>query len=143
MKITVTDLQDAYPIKKRRVREVVKEILHREKVDAELNIAFVDRNEITKLNTRFLGHKEPTDVLSFLLDTNAKRITGEVVVCVSVAVEYATETDTEVEGEIMLYVVHGVLHLLGYDDMDKKNAGTMRRVERKILAGLGYNVAAV
>lgn len=143
MKITVTDLQDTYPIKKRRVWEVVKEILHREKVDAELNIAFVDRNEITKLNTRFLGHKEPTDVLSFLLDTNAKRITGEVVVCVSVAVEYATETDTEVEGEIMLYVVHGVLHLLGYDDMDKKNAGTMHRVEKKILAGLGYNVAAV
>ncbi|MFQ5861965.1 MAG: rRNA maturation RNase YbeY [Candidatus Brocadiales bacterium] len=140
MKITVTNLQDAYPIKKQRIREVVKEVLHREKVDAELSIAFVDKDEITRLNKRFLGREEPTDVLSFPLDTKARRITGEVVVCVPVAVEYATDTKTEVEGELMLYVVHGVLHLLGYDDADKKGADTMHRVEKEILSKFGYEV---
>ncbi|MEE9514812.1 MAG: rRNA maturation RNase YbeY [Candidatus Brocadiales bacterium] len=143
MKITVTNLQDAHPIKKRRVREVVKEVLRRENMDAELNIAFVDKDEITKLNKRFLGHKEPTDVLSFLLDTGAKGINGEIAVCVPVAVEYAAGAETDVEGEVMLYVVHGVLHLLGYDDLNKKNARTMHLLERDILSGLGYTVADV
>lgn len=143
MKITVTNLQDAYPIKKQRVREVAAAVLRRERADAELSIVFVDKDEITRLNKKFLGHEGPTDVLSFPLETNARRITGEVVVCVPVAVEYAAETKSEVGGEIMLYVVHGVLHLLGYDDADKKSADTMRRAEKKILAGLGYTVAGL
>jgi len=64
-----------------------------------------------------------------------------VVVCVPMAIEYAAGAKTEVEGEIMLYVVHGVLHLLGYDDADNKSADTMHRVEKEILAKLGYTVA--
>ncbi len=141
MRITITNLQDACPIKKPRVREVVKAVLHREEADAELSIVFVDKDEITRLNERFLGHKGPTDVLSFPMETNAGRVSGEVVVCVPVAVEYAAETKTGAEGEIMLYVVHGVLHLLGYDDADKKGARTMHRAEKEILSGLGYTVA--
>ena len=133
MRITITNLQNAYPIKRQRIREVVKTALCRKKVDAELSIVFVDKDEITRLNKKFLGRKGPTDVLSFPLETNAKCITGEVVVCAG--------AKTEVEGEIMLYVVHGVLHLLGYDDADNKSADTMHRVEKEILAKLGYTVA--
>ncbi len=143
MKITITNLQDAHPIKRQHIREVVKGVLHREKVDAEISIVFVDKDEIIRLNKKFLGREEPTDVLSFPLDTNAKRVTGEVVVCVPVAVEYAAETGTEVEGEVMLYVVHGVLHLLGYDDADRKSANTMHRVEAETLARFGYTVTGL
>lgn len=141
MRITITNLQNAYPIKRQRIREVVKAALCRKKVDAELSIVFVDKDEITRLNKKFLGHKEPTDVLSFPLETSAKCITGEVVVCVPMAIEYAAGAKTEVEGEIMLYVVHGVLHLLGYDDADKRSANTMHHVEKEVLAKLGYVVA--
>lgn len=143
MKITITNLQNAYPIKRQRVREVVKAVLHREKADAELSVVFVDKDEITRLNKKFLGHKGPTDVLSFPLETNAKHITGEVIVCVPVAVEYAAEAKTEVEGEIMLYVVHGILHLLGYDDTDTKSANTIHHVEKEILTEFGYAVAGL
>ncbi|HHT9133733.1 MAG TPA: rRNA maturation RNase YbeY [Candidatus Avalokitesvara rifleensis] len=141
MRITITNLQNAYPIKRQRIREVVKAALCRKKVDAELSIVFVDKDEITRLNKKFLGHKGPTDVLSFPLETNTKCITGEVVVCVPMAIEYVAGAKTEIEGEIMLYVVHGVLHLLGYDDADNKSADTMHRVEKEILAKLGYTVA--
>ncbi|MCP4364672.1 MAG: rRNA maturation RNase YbeY [Planctomycetes bacterium] len=151
MKISISNLQDAYPIKKNRVRDVVRDILRREgagidvnvDVDVELSIAFVDKEEITRLNEKFLGHKGPTDVLSFPMDTNGGRLSGEVVVCPPVAVEFAAESKTDVEGEIMLYVVHGVLHLLGYTDSNEKSAKKMHRLEKEILAGLGYKVAGI
>lgn len=158
MKISVSNLQDAYPIKKNRVRDVVRDVMRREgagidvNVDAdadadtnvELSIAFVDKEEITRLNEKFLGHKGPTDVLSFPIDTNGGRLGGgEVVVCPPVAVEFAAESKTDVEGEIMLYVVHGVLHLLGYTDSNGKSAKKMHRLEKEILTGLGYEVAGI
>lgn len=141
MKITITNLQDAYPVGKRRIREVIEELLLEEKVDAELSIVLVDKEEITRLNKQFLGRQEPTDVLSFPLDASDRRISGEVVVCVPVAVEYTKEAGTEVEGEIMLYIVHGVLHLLGYDDATRRLAQCMHRREREILSRFGYEVA--
>ncbi len=155
MKISVSNLQDAYPIKKNRVRDVVRDVLRREgagidvnvdvdvDVDVELSIAFVDKEEITRLNEKFLGHKGPTDVLSFPMDTNGGRLSGEVVVCPPVAVEFAAKSKTDVEGEIMLYVVHGVLHLLGYTDSNGESAKKMHRLEREILTGLGYEVAGI
>ncbi|MEE9488140.1 MAG: rRNA maturation RNase YbeY, partial [Candidatus Brocadiales bacterium] len=137
MKISVSNLQDAYPIKKNRVRDVVRDVMRREgagidvnvdvDADVELSIAFVDKEEITRLNEKFLGHKGPTDVLSFPVDTNGGRLSGEVVVCPPVAVEFAAESKTDVEGEIMLYVVHGLLHLLGYTDSNGKSAKKMHR----------------
>ncbi len=157
MKISVSNLQDAYPIKKNRVRDVVRDVLRREgagidvnvevdvdvDADVELSIAFVDKEEITRLNEKFLGHKGPTDVLSCPIDTNGGRLGGEVVVCPPVAVEFATESKTDVEGEIMLYVVHGLLHLLGYTDSNEKSAKKMHRLEKEILTGLGYEVAGI
>lgn len=155
MKISVSNLQDAYPIKKNRVRDVVRDVMRREgagidvnvgvdvDVDVELSIAFVDKEEITRLNEKFLGHKGPTDVLSFPIDTNGGRLGGEVVVCPPVAVEFAAESKTDVEGEIMLYVVHGLLHLLGYTDSNGKSAKKMHRLEKEILTGLGYEVAGI
>lgn len=153
MKISVSNLQDAYPIKKNRVRDVVRDVMRREgagidvnvdaDADVELSIAFVDKEEITRLNEKFLGHKGPTDVLSFPIDTNGGRLGGEVVVCPPVAVEFAAESKTDVEGEIMLYVVHGLLHLLGYTDSNGKSAKKMHRLEKEILTGLGYEVAGI
>ncbi len=147
MKISISNLQEAYPIKKNRVRDVVKDVLRREgadvDVDVELGVAFVDKEEMTRLNEKFLGHKGPTDVLSFPIDTNGGRLTGEVAVCVPVAVEFAADAKTDVEGEIMLYVVHGVLHLLGYRDSNEKNAEEMHHLEKEILAGQGYEVAGI
>ncbi len=63
--------------------------------------------------------------------------------CPPVAVEFAAESKTDVEGEIMLYVVHGVLHLLGYTDTNGESAKKMHRLEKEILAGQGYEVAGI
>ncbi|HHT9117974.1 MAG TPA: rRNA maturation RNase YbeY, partial [Candidatus Hypogeohydataceae bacterium YC38] len=85
MKIAIINLQQAYPVKKSRVREIVREVLRQEDKDAELSIAFVDEDEIRRLNKRFLGKDSPTDVISFPLETKRRWVEGEVVVCVPVA----------------------------------------------------------
>lgn len=140
MKIAITNLQKAYPIKKDRVREIVREVLRQEGKDAELSIAFVDEEEIKRLNKKFLGKDSSTDVLSFPLETKRGWVEGEVIVCVPVALKAARKMRVDVEDEIMLYVVHGLLHLLGYNDIKKKDARIMYSVEKEVLSRFGYKV---
>lgn len=143
MKIAIINLQQAYPVKKSRVREIVREVLRQEDKDAELSIAFVDEDEIRRLNKRFLGKDSPTDVISFPLETKRRWVEGEVVVCVPVALKEATKMRMDAEDEIMLYVVHGILHLLGYNDIRRKDAKIMHHVEREVLAKFGYTVVGL
>ena len=140
MKIAIINLQQAYPVKKSRVREIVREVLKQEDKDAELSIAFVDEDEIRRLNKRFLGKDFPTDVISFPLETKRRWVEGEVVVCVPVALKEATKMRMDAEDEIMLYVVHGILHLLGYNDIRKKDARVMHLLEKEVLSRFGYKV---
>lgn len=140
MKIAITDLQKAYPIKKSSVREIVLEVLRQEGKDAELSIAFVNEEEIKRLNKKFLGKDSTTDVLSFPLGTKKGWVAGEVVACIPVALKEAKKLGVDAKDEIMLYVVHGVLHLLGYNDIKKKDARIMHCVEKEVLSRFGYKV---
>lgn len=102
-----------------------------------LSIAFVDNEKITELNKKFLGHNEPTDVISFPLDDerlHPDSISGEIVVSAQMALETANAMHTDVEGELILYVIHGLLHLIGYDDTSKKMAQAMHKREKELLS---------
>jgi probable rRNA maturation factor len=98
---------------------------------AELSLSFVDDDEIARLHERYLGEPGPTDVLSFPLgdvDEDGVRIVGDVVVAPSVA---ARNNPADPAGELRLLVVHGVLHLLGYDhEADGDRARMWERQER-------------
>ncbi len=143
MIVEIVNVQRHYEIKKSKVKKVVKEVLNKEGRDAKLSIAFVDNNEIKKLNKRFFNSDEVTDVIAFPLNSNKSFLSGEVVVSVETAVDTADRRKIDVEGEIFLYVVHGILHLLGYNDGNEKDAKIMHEKESKILAVLGYNVPKV
>ncbi len=134
MKIEIANTQDYYPINKRKIRQIVIKVLNEEKRDGELSIAFVDNEKIMELNKKFLGHNEPTDVISFPLEANG--ISGEIVVSAQMALETANAMRTDVEGELILYVIHGLLHLIGYDDTSKKKAQAMHKRENELLARL-------
>ena len=75
----------------------------------ELSVALVDRREMTRLHERYLGEPGPTDVLSFTMDEEG--LLGDVVICP----EVATEQNPDADAELRLLLVHGILHLLGYD----------------------------
>ena len=111
--------------------------------DAKVTIAFVDNPHIHRLNKQFLNHDEPTDVLTFPSSPpGAKKLEGDIAIGMEIAREYAADRSHEVKLELMLYVVHGCLHLCGYTDSDDESAAEMRVKERQYLAQLGLpNIA--
>ena len=138
-KIAIASPQEAVPIDRKRLREIVQSVLDGESiVDAEISVAFVDNPTIHALNKRYLNHDEPTDVLSFpLSDPGAKKLSGELVIGAEVALEQAVDRRHDVQAELALYVIHGLLHLCGYDDKSEKNELVMRERERHYLRLLG------
>ena len=138
-KISIATPQEVVAIDRGRMREIVRGVLEGEKVaDYEISLAFVDNATIHVLNKRYLDHDEPTDVLSFpLSDPKAKKLSGELVLGVEVAQAQAAERGHDVHAELSLYVIHGLLHLCGYDDHDDKDQQAMRTRERHHLAKLG------
>lgn len=106
--------------------------------EAKVTFAFVDNAHIHRLNKQFLDHDEPTDVLTFpYTDPDAKKLEGEVVIGYEVAKEYAADRGHELRLELLLYVVHGCLHLCGHDDKTDAAAAKMRAKEREYLGKLG------
>src|SRR3954467_4000628 len=134
-KVAIASPQEVVPIDRGALRQLVRAVLDGEGVaDAEISLAFVDNPTIHALNKRYLRHDEPTDVLSFpLSEANAARLAGELVVGAEVAKEQAAERGHDVQAELALYVIHGLLHLCGHDDHEPEQAQAMRRRERHYL----------
>jgi probable rRNA maturation factor len=106
---------------------------------AELSVAIVGDRKMAELHESFMGIEGPTDVLTFELDHDARgRVTaGEVVVNAQEATRRAREHGVAVADELLLYAVHGLLHLSGYDDTTKMAYAKMHRKEDQILTRLG------
>jgi probable rRNA maturation factor len=138
-KIAIATPQEIVAVDRKHVREIVRAVLDGEGVaDAEISLAFVDNPTIHTLNKRYLDHDELTDVLTFpLSEPNAKRLAGELVIGAEVARAQARERGHDVQQELALYVIHGLLHLCGYDDKADEAAREMRGRERHYLAALG------
>src|SRR3954463_2528527 len=138
-KVSIASPQEAVAIDRGRMREVVRAVLAGEGVaDAEISLAFVDNPTIHRLNQRYLRHDEPTDVLSFpLSEPGAARLAGELVIGAEVAAAQAADRGHDVQAELALYVIHGLLHLCGYDDKTDDGAAKMRERERHYLREMG------
>lgn len=132
------------------VVDLVEGVLDAEGASGTVILAFVDEEEMTALNGRFRGLREPTDVLSFAREdeeggwpdaADAVAELGEVVVCPSIVRRYAEEESGDPGRQLAWTLVHGVLHLLGYDhEIDK---GEMREREQALLGRFDRLVAAV
>jgi probable rRNA maturation factor len=91
----------------------------------ELSVSLVSGGEMSDLHQRFAGEPGPTDVLSFTMDEEG--LLGDVVICP----EVAAEQNADVDAELRLLLVHGILHLLGYDHRDDEERRAMwERQER-------------
>lgn len=128
-----------YPLDFAALKDAARTVLEGEGVrEAAVTLAFVDNAHIHRLNKQFLDHDEPTDVLTFpASDPGAKKLEGDVVIGYQVAEEYAADRGHAVGPELVLYVVHGCLHLCGYTDTDDRGAAQMREKEREYLTKLG------
>ena len=105
----------------------------------ELSVVFVGDSQMSALHERFMGISGPTDVLTFPLEQDARgHVTGgEVVVCVPQARRQARLRGTRLREEALLYALHGLLHLCGYDDRTQSAYNAMHQKEDEILGLLG------
>ena len=141
MHIEVSNKQKTVKISKVKVKKIVEAVIafENQKCD-EVAIHFVSIDEICELHKQFFNDPSPTDCISLPLDDENElhyRVLGEVFVCPDVAVEYATKKNSDPHLEITLYIVHGLLHLMGYDDIQTKERALMRAAEKRHLANLG------
>lgn len=133
-RIDIVDKQSAVAVDRRRIRAAVSAILRDHgPPSCRISIAVVDDPTIHDLNRRFLQHDYATDVLSFVLESTPKLLEGEIVVSGDTAVAQAGEFASTPEEELMLYVIHGTLHLVGFDDHDEAEQAEMRRAEQDYL----------
>ncbi|HKQ39764.1 MAG TPA: rRNA maturation RNase YbeY [Verrucomicrobiae bacterium] len=96
----------------------------------ELGVYFVGCKKMAELNTRFVGHEGPTDVITFDY-SDGKKVHGEIFICPDVASAQAKEFGTTPQMELVRYLVHGLLHLRGYDDQTEAKRAKMKRAEEK------------
>ena len=108
------------------------------KVEFELGIKIVSSAEMARVNEQYLQHAGPTDVITFnhLDAEQQKRIHGDIYVCIEEAVIQAKRFGTSWQEELVRYVVHGILHLLGYDDRTAQLRKRMKRVEDQLVREL-------
>lgn len=110
---------------------------------AELSLHFVSVQAMTELNMEHMEGSGPTDVLAFPLDAFADpdmadlpRLLGDIVVCPTVAAENARRQDGELNDELALLVVHGLLHILGHDHAEPEETKMMKEQEVQMLQAL-------
>ena len=149
MNVLIVTHREPEPLNLTAFVELATFVLEREQVPphAEVSIAIVDADEIAQLNERYRARSEPTDVLSFpsddpavTIDDGAPIVLGDIVIAPEVAVKNARELQRTVEEELNLLLVHGVLHLMGYDHIDDVDATVMQARERTILAAWAIHV---
>mgnify|MGYP001420490809 CR=1 len=145
-RIDVNDLQKHLPRMGRRIVAALRHVMKAEGVAAyDLSVALLDDRGIRRLNRRHLGHDYATDVLSFRLDggTPGEPLTGEILLGAERAVKMARRLHADPEAELLLYAVHGGLHLVGYDDHGTRQARAMYARQAEHLAALGVAAARV
>jgi probable rRNA maturation factor len=103
-----------------------------------LSITFVGRAAMSELNRRYLGHRGPTDVISFGLGRDARRapVIGDIYICPEIARANAKRQDVSPQEELLRLVVHGTLHVLGHDhpESEARTRSPMWRKQERILA---------
>lgn len=130
MKVDIKNMQDRIKIDRRFIRMVVSETLKREARSGEVSLVLAENEYIRGLNRKYRSVDRTTDVLAFPMD---EEILGDIVISVEKVQEQALTYRQSFEEEMARLIVHGVLHLLGYSDSNKREAKRMHSRQEQIL----------
>lgn len=143
--LTIHNRQGIQAVNLRLLRAVARRLFEKlpQVQSAELGVSLVAAPEMTRLNETFLQHAGSTDVITFDYADHAARrpppafpIHGEIIICVDEASAQARRFRTTWQGELVRYLVHGVLHLLGHDDHRPAARRRMKRTENRLVRAL-------
>ena len=143
MEILIKNQQKIKKINQGKTKEIIKKILQHLKVDdkIEISVLFTDDKFIRSLNNKYRGIDKPTDVLSFNLQEGAvkspevesDKLLGDIIISVETAQRQADNLNHIVGKELNILLIHGLLHLTGYDHEKDKDYKIMREKEMEIL----------
>lgn len=137
MHVTIYDSQQALELDHERVERLVKAFLNWKKISPqEVILHFVDKNRICTMHAKYFSDPSPTDCITFPIDSPTAKpciVLGEVFICPQVAIETAEKLQEDPYRECALYIVHGLLHLLGHEDETEAGQKTMRLEESAAL----------
>ncbi|HXB60464.1 MAG TPA: rRNA maturation RNase YbeY [Candidatus Acidoferrales bacterium] len=140
--IAITNQQRAQKINLRLLERIAAAALEELGItETDLGIVIVSAEEMARLNEEFLNHKGPTDVITFDYKNPELLIPGEIFVCIEEAKRQAKEFKTTWQSEVVRYVVHGILHLSGYDDLQPAARKKMKLVEGRLVRELSRRFA--
>jgi len=145
-KIEITDLQDCIPLEKKLILQIFRRVMKEEGRSARsLSVVLTDNRHIRDLNREYLGKEAHTDVISFPLEDvdwpgNGPNggVNGEIIASAEMALQQAKVRNLDPRAELLLYLVHGLLHLIGYDDRTPNDAQRMHRREDELLEQFGF-----
>jgi probable rRNA maturation factor len=125
------------PLSRARAADVVRRVLEAERVrDALLSFTFVTPAAIARMNREHLDHRGPTDVISFGLSQPDGPVVGDVYICPAVARDHAREHGGTLREELARLLIHGTLHVLGYEHAEDegRTSGAMWTRQEQLLA---------
>lgn len=142
LQLNQENLEDTQKIDSQTVDEVVSAVESELDVgDVTVSVAFVEEAQIRGLNKEYRGKDKVTDVLSFPYPegqmTQGGEVVGEVLVCYEQAKRQAREVDHPVGDEVVFLLVHGILHVFGYDHIEEDDRAVMFPLQEKVLEHLG------
>lgn len=109
----------------------------------EIGVRVTDDEQIHQINREFLQHDYPTDVISFPYELAPPKVEGELVVSLDTATACAPDEKLSIAEELLLYVVHGTLHIVGYDDTSDEPRQRMRAAEQAAMKLIGVAINKV
>ncbi|MDR1271231.1 MAG: rRNA maturation RNase YbeY [Planctomycetaceae bacterium] len=141
--IEILDEQEYLVVNLDKIRLICEKILDDFTIqNGKLGVILVDNDTIQQYNRDFLQHDYPTDVISFPIVDRRREgyLEAEILVCTQIALDRAGEFGWLPEDELLLYIVHGILHLVGFGDTTPEIRTVMQQKEREYLAQLGITV---
>lgn len=141
IRVAITNRTKECRVDRHLVRQAVLKILEKAGIETgEISVAIVDDATMAELHQRYLHEEGPTDVLSFPLEEGEGHLEGDVIVSADTARRWSERIGWPPEHELLLYIIHGTLHLVGYNDRTPAERKKMRQVERNVLAQLGISL---
>jgi probable rRNA maturation factor len=134
LKINIYNRQKALPLSPSSVKKAAVALLKFLDVSCdEISFYFVTEEKIAKLHAEHFNDPTPTDCITFPLDAS---YLGDLFICPAVAIKYAEKRNLDPFQETLLYMVHGLLHLLNFDDLEPKQRSSMRKKEKSCMRHL-------
>lgn len=137
--ITVFDDTPKFSVRKREIHKLIKELSREFNFKIEmLDIFFIPSEEMIELNNQYLKHNYDTDILTFDYSVSKDLISADIFISYKMAEENAKKYKVDFNNEIIRLIIHGILHIIGYDDKTPSEKRKMKRKENELTKKYSY-----